>query len=98
MEAATVDHLVEIEHKRPGALSILLVYAENGGRIEARRFDYFIKAVARLNRPAAVQYDSFKNRCSFTVGVNSARRSYSAMSACNYGYAVSLMLLIRSYP
>lgn len=42
-------YLVDIEHKRAGELSMLLIHAENAGRIEAKRFDYFMEAVARHN-------------------------------------------------
>lgn len=56
----TWHYLVDIEHKRAGELSMLLVHAEDGGRIEARRFDYFMEAVARHNGwQAAEEFSSY---------------------------------------
>lgn len=53
-------YLIDVEHKRAGELSMLLVHAELGGRIEARRFDYFMEAVARHNGwQAAEEFSSY---------------------------------------
>jgi hypothetical protein len=53
-------YIIDVEHKRAGELSMLLVHAEHGGRIEARRFDYFMEAVARHNGwQAAEEFSSY---------------------------------------
>ena len=53
-------YLIDVEHKRAGELSMLLVHAERGGRIEARRFDYFMEAVAKHNGwQAAEEFSSY---------------------------------------
>jgi hypothetical protein len=42
-------YVVDIEHKRPGELSMTYVRSENGCRIEAKQFDYLLEKVAKAN-------------------------------------------------
>lgn len=51
----TWHYLIDVEHKRAGELSMLLIRAQNGDRIIARRFDYFMEAVAKHNGWQAVK-------------------------------------------
>lgn len=51
----TWHYLIDVEHKRAGELSMLLIRSQGGDRINARRFDYFMKAVAKHNGWQAVK-------------------------------------------
>ena len=55
----TWNYLIDIEHKRAGELSMQLIRAQSGDRINARRFDYFMEAVAKHNGwQAAKEFNS----------------------------------------
>lgn len=42
-------YLIDIEHKRPGELSMLCLYAEDGARIATRSLHIFMESVAQAN-------------------------------------------------
>lgn len=52
-------YLIDVEHKCAGELSMLFIRAQSGDRINARRFDYFMEAVAKHNGwQAAKEFNS----------------------------------------
>ena len=71
-------YLIDVEHKRAGELSMLLVRAEQGSRIEARQFDHFMEAVARHNGWRAAE--EFSSYWRFTTIRHAKQRGAEALA------------------
>ncbi len=72
-------YLIDIEHKRAGELSMLLLRSENGIQVEARRLDYFMEAVAKHNGWQATE--EFRSYWRFTTIRHAKQRGPEALAS-----------------
>lgn len=71
-------YLIDIEHKRAGELSMLLLRSDNGSQIATKRLDYFIEAVAKHNGWQATE--DFSSYWRFTTIRHAKQRGPEALA------------------
>ena len=71
-------YLIDIEHKRAGELSMLLLRSDNGSQIATKRLDYFMEAVAKHNGWQATE--DFNSYWRFTTIRHAKQRGAEALA------------------